>query len=1521
VPVPRRRVVVLASAAVLLALGAVVALVLVGVTQTAYGRDVIRGVIEDQLASRVQGSLHVGRIHGSLLTGVRIDSLEIRGTDDSVFVASGPITVEYDPRDLLDRRLLLRHLHVERPVVHLRRYEDGVWNFRRIFPPGPPRARRSTGRGFGDFVVVDSATVRDGRFLLTMPWHPADSLRGAARDSAIAHNLARDDAEIVRAADDTAHEGADAGREAYARTRRWTNIDWASNGVRLADPDSTGRRFGIARLDVIESDPPFRARNIRGSVLLHGDSLWLDVPHFDLPGSTGSAEGVIAWDGGPVRYDIRVRGDSVSLADVAWVYPTLPRDGGGTMRLHIRTDTADARIVDYALADMDVRTTRSRLVGDMTFGVGGPVLRVTDVDMRADPVDFDLLRTLAGGPFPYDWQGTLTGTVRGAGGPVNRFRVDTAALVFRDANVPGAVSRASGRGELDVLDPAFAAFRGFRVDVATLDLRTLQFVNPDFPRLGGTVAGVATLDSVWTDVRFRDASLAHVDAGPEPSRVTGSGRVTMEDDFIRYDVDLVAQPLSFGTLARSYPGVPIRGAYAGPLRLRGTLADLVVQTSLAGPGGRLSVDGRFDLFGPEYAATGSASALGLDLSALLERLDVPPTSLTGIASYDVAGASAATLAGGFTLDLDRSLVDSVRVEPSTLALTFGGGRATLDSLRLATSAATLIGSGGLGLVAEQADSVQFELRVDSLGGLRRYLAAAADDSLLGALTVRGIASGSTEGVRVAGTVEGDRLVAGALRAGRVYGGFTLDDVLGAVRGPVRLALDSGAVGRVRLDDATLEADVRGRADARLRLRAESDAGPSVVAAGGLHADSLATRFTLDSADVVLGADTWSLVRPATLLVDRAGIALDTVALRGAGGQVLAAGALPVVDPLRFAVRAEGLPLRAAGQLAGVATPLAGRAAFSVDVAGTRAAPLIGMRGELGGARIGDVRLARLTLAGDYAAERLRLALALARGDTLLLQARADVPVDLAMLPREERLLDAPLTGNVRSERVELAVAEEFTEAVRDADGTFTLNLDLGGTVRQPTVRGALRVEDGAMTLAQAGVRLRTLEADVGFEGDSVAVRRVFAATERSRPGTLTLAGGIGLDDLDDPTFDLALTARDFHAVALPRLADLEVTTTPNLRLEGRLAASTLTGGVRVERGTIYFPEFTSKQVIDLDDPEFASLVDTSAFGDRSLLPNAPPALLRGMSLRNVAIAMGDEVWLRGPEANINLGGQVNVTTAPAPRGRGGETALALDGVLAANRGTYRLNLGVVQRTFVIERGTLRFFGEPELNPTLDIAAVHTVRQFDRQAARQDVEVRAVIGGTLARPELRLSGAFAGENRVALSESDAVSYLVTGAPSFALGADQSSELTAARLALSSLGSYLGDRAAGGLFDVVQVQTSGLLQGDTDNLRSAGAGILAGTRLGVGKQLSDRVFVTANAGLCQLGNVVGGQAFNAADFAESIGVKVDYRLGGGLSLSAGVEPPTSQLFCSRQINARGFAPTPRQWAFDLFRTWRF
>ena len=93
---------------------------------------------------------------------------------------------------------------------------------------------------------------------------------------------------------------------------------------------------------------------------------------------------------------------------------------------------------------MDVRTVKSRLIGDMTFETGGPVLSVHDVKLHADPVDFDLLRTLNGKPFPADWQGKLTGNVTARGGPLTHFFVDDANVVFRDEHVPGAVSHVKG---------------------------------------------------------------------------------------------------------------------------------------------------------------------------------------------------------------------------------------------------------------------------------------------------------------------------------------------------------------------------------------------------------------------------------------------------------------------------------------------------------------------------------------------------------------------------------------------------------------------------------------------------------------------------------------------------------------------------------------------------------------------------------------------------------------------------------------------------------------------------------------------------------------------------------------------------------------------------------------------------------------------------------------------------------------------------------------------------------------------
>ena len=96
-------------------------------------------------------------------------------------------------------------------------------------------------------------------------------------------------------------------------------------------------------------------------------------------------------------------------------------------------------------------------------------------------------------------------------------------------------------------------------------------------------------------------------------------------------------------------------------------------------------------------------------------------------------------------------------------------------------------------------------------------------------------------------------------------------------------------------------------------------------------------------------------------------------------------------------------------------------------------------------------------------------------------------------------------------------------------------------------------------------------------------------------------------------------------------------------MRGAYKAATVSGAVRVDRGTIYIPELITKKIVDLSDPEFAGIVDTLLARDRKLLPETPSDFARNLSLENVQVNIGDAVWLRSSEANVKLGGSLNVT--------------------------------------------------------------------------------------------------------------------------------------------------------------------------------------------------------------------------------------------------------------------------------------
>src|ERR1700746_655813 len=139
--------------------------------------------------------------------------------------------------------------------------------------------------------------------------------------------------------------------------------------------------------------------------------------------------------------------------------------------------------------------------------------------------------------------------------------------------------------------------------------------------------------------------------------------------------------------------------------------------------------------------------------------------------------------------------------------------------------------------------------------------------------------------------------------------------------------------------------------------------------------------------------------------------------------------------------------------------------------------------------------------------------------------------------------------------------------------------------------------------------------------------------------------------------------------------------------------------------------------------------------------------------------MGEDAWLRSNEANIQLTGSGQVNKV--------RNNYVLSGTLQAPRGTYRLQVGPVTREFVVSQGTVRYFGTPDLNAELDIAARHVVHPLPGTGESRDIVVIAHIQGTLLVPKLTLES-----EQGDLSQAELISYLMFGKPTVDLSSGES-----------------------------------------------------------------------------------------------------------------------------------------------------
>lgn len=437
------------------------------------------------------------------------------------------------------------------------------------------------------------------------------------------------------------------------------------------------------------------------------------------------------------------------------------------------------------------------------------------------------------------------------------------------------------------------------------------------------------------------------------------------------------------------------------------------------------------------------------------------------------------------------------------------------------------------------------------------------------------------------------------------------------------------------------------------------------------------------------------------------LALDA-RIDAAGLQASASGTAPLgAGPLDLTVDLASLPLNLLDRIAGH-RGLGGTVSGSARIAGTTAQPDV--RFELRGAAVTAQPLAAagvspLTLAGR--GEFLRNVLTIGE-----FTAGNDQGLDLRASGR------APLRGPGLDIRVSgdapLALANGFlADRAGQAAGTARLDVTATGALAQPRLAGSATVAGATINDPMTNIRLQDIGAEIGFEGQTVTIRRLSAASAAG--GTITGSGTVSLA-AGNPA-DLTL---DFNGLRYTDGTFVSTTIDGQLRAQGPLrGAGEISGRLDLGRTEISIAEGLGgaalqfiEQVQHVAPPPGVAETLRRARLDEPRSPQASPA---SQLTVNIRLRAPNQIFVRGRGLDVELGGEMRLT--------GRINDLVPVGSFELRRG----RLEILGQRIEFTRGRLTLTGN--FDPMID---------FEARTRAQDVTAIVSVTGRVNAPEIRFS---------------------------------------------------------------------------------------------------------------------------------------------------------------------------------------
>src|SRR5437870_8656175 len=665
------------------------------------GRALLARASEAPLPQVFPGTMEIGAVPGSLLTGLTPSQVRLFDPDTTLVAWLPEVNVSYNPFDFAAGRVVLFEFDLRQPVINIVQHPNGRLNIEELLRLGGPDKGP---HGPAALILFRNVRITDGTVTLRL-----QAKRPEPGDSSL--EFASDDPN---------------GR---LRVRRFEHLDARLSALQVSSPRERGIRIDISRLAMESSDPAVRVEDAVGRLRVIGDSMEVQLARVRLPHSAlRDARGTLRWPHGPLLFDLRLRADSATLDDFPFIdrrFAGVP--GAGVVSGDVRLRSHGERVLEVGLDPLRLAyhggTVAGRLTALSVADSGLVALRDADLDAHEFDLEFarPFLETL---PFA----GRLTGhTV--ATGPVAALALET-DWSFRDSLVPGwPETRVGGTGFFFFQAEDGIRDQPFAVEASSIDLGTVARLAPAV-RLHGTLSATGTLNGPLRDAQFA-GTLEHRDGERPPSALTGSVRLDTRSDALGIYADVTADSLSFDGLRGSFPTLPLQGAVTGPVKLAGPLGALETHVDLHSRGGDLRGDGTLMLDLPHYGAHDlQVTARGLDLAHWLGRV-APPSRLSFTVRGDFVGDSAVPPLGTVQAILEPSRLAGAGVDSGAVRVRFADRRLYVDSLRVAQSGLVTTGSGSLGWVRGTRGRLALDFDADSLNALDPlvgWLAGGAPDA-------------------------------------------------------------------------------------------------------------------------------------------------------------------------------------------------------------------------------------------------------------------------------------------------------------------------------------------------------------------------------------------------------------------------------------------------------------------------------------------------------------------------------------------------------------------------------------------------------------------------------------------------------------------------------------------------------------------------------------------------------------------------------------------------------------------------